>query len=378
VIPCITRCLWFAENMPALWKKTAVTADVHGVLVHFLTGLWTTSTASADPMGLLDMAALDWSDTLLSAVKLNRRQLPALVRPGTVVGEITPAAAKLTGLRAGTPVVAGGGDGQSAGTGTNVFAKGRAYVNLGTALVSGSYGEPYAHHPAFRTLSAVAEKGYIYESCLRSGTFLVNWMAEQMFGARPGKAGPLLDQLTREAARSPIGSKGLVLIPYWSGCMSPYWDSHARGLIAGFTGSHRRGDVFRAVIEGLSLEAVMVADQIAAATEPIDHFVAIGGGARSDLWCQILADVGGRPVARLTTVEASALGAGCAAAKGAGWFATIPQAAAAMAGKPARTFRPKAAAAARYRELAKLQAELWPLLSGWNRRLADFAARNAE
>ena len=113
--------------------------------------------------------------------------------------------------------------------------------------------------------------------------------------------------------------------------------------------------------------------QIAEATSPITHFVAIGGGARSDLWCQILADATGRDVKRLETVEASSLGAACAAAKGAGWFANVPQAAAAMAGKSARTFRPKAKAHTRYQELLAIHAELWPLMSSWNAKRAAFA-----
>ena len=146
ITPCIARCAWFAEHMPAMWKKTAMTAEVHGVLVHFLTGHWHTSTASADPMGLIDMARYDWSDELLAAVDLSRGQLPKLFRPGEQVGEVTAEAAKLTGLKAGTPVIAGGGDGQCAGTGTNVFVKGRAYVNIGTACVSGSAGTDRRAH----------------------------------------------------------------------------------------------------------------------------------------------------------------------------------------------------------------------------------------
>ena len=88
------------------------------------------------------------------------------------------AAAKMTGLKAGTVVVAGGGDGQCAGTGVNVFVNNRAYINLGTAVVSGSFGKSYAWNRAFRTLNAVAEDGYIFESCVRSGTLLINWMVD--------------------------------------------------------------------------------------------------------------------------------------------------------------------------------------------------------
>ena len=373
--PCIARCAWFAENMPAMWKKTAMTAEVHGVLTHFLTGHWHTSTASADPMGLIDMARYDWSDELLAAVGLNRNQVPKLFRPGEVMGEVTPAAAKLTGLKAGTPVAAGGGDGQCAGTGTNVFVKGRAYINMGTACVSGSSGTAYAHAQAFRTLTAVAEEGYIYETCLRTGTFLVNWTVENLFNADPAKNPQIFKQLENEAAASPIGANGIVVMPHWSGSMTPFWDTATRGVIMGLSASQRRGDVYRAILEGVALEQAMMTNlAVEASGQAIDHYVAIGGGSKSDLWCQILADATARDVKRLETAEASSLGAGIAAARGAGWFRTVTGAARAMAGKPVRTFRPRAKACRRYQELLAIYTDLYPAIRDWNARLDAFTA----
>jgi sugar (pentulose or hexulose) kinase len=373
VTPCITRCRWLAKNMPGIWNKTAMTSEVHGVLTHFLTGHWHTSTASADPMGLIDMQHFDWSDELTGAVGLSRSQLPKLFRPGDVMGEVTAAAAKLTGLKAGTPVVAGGGDGQCAGTGANMFEKGRAYLNLGTAAVSGSFGKTYAYHSSFRTMSAVAEEGYIYETAIRTGTFLVNWMVEKMFNVNPVKHPEIFQTLEEEAKHSPIGSNGIALIPYWSGCMTPYWDTQARGMIAGLSGNHTRGDVYRAILEGITLEQVMMTNQVAAATQAIDHYVIMGGGARSDFWCQIVADASGRDVKRLETVEASSLGAAVAAAKGVSWFRTIPDAAAAMSGKPSKTFRPRAKQNKAYTELLAIYRDLWPQVTQWNARLQAFA-----
>ena len=373
VTPCLYRCRWLSTHMPKVWNRTAKTAEVHGVLTHFLTGTWATSTASADPMGLLDVGAYDWSDVLLKAARLRRDQLPKLHRPGEVMGEVTAEAAKLTGLKAGTPVIAGGGDGQCAGTGANTFLEGRAYVNLGTAAVSGSYGRHYAAHRAFRTMMAVGEEGFSFETAIRTGTFLVNWMVERLFNVNPGKDPAIFKALETEAAASPIGAHGLVLVPYWSGVMTPYWDSAARGVIAGLSGNHSRGDVYRALLEGVALEQAMMTNQVADATTPITHFAAVGGGSRSDLWCQILADAANREVKRLETAEASALGAAMAAAKGAGWYNSVPQASAAMSGKPSKTFRPRKKESARYQELLGIYAELWPKLSDWNQKLVDFS-----
>lgn len=373
VLPCLYRMLWMAEHQPDIFAKAARFAEVHGYLVHCLTDEWVTSTASADPMGVLDMRTRTWSVDILAAAGVDPARLPKLARPGTQIGEVSATAAGATGLRAGTPVIAGGGDGQCAGTGAGITAPGRAYINLGTAVVSGSYGLAYAHDRAFRTENAVSDDGYIYEICVRTGTFLVDWMARELFAADPAQQKSILAGLEAEAARSPIGAGGVVLLPYWLGCMNPYWDSYARGVIAGLSGSTKRGDIYRALLEGIALEEAGQTNRVEAVTgSKINKFVAIGGGSDSDLWLQILADASGRPVQRSTTREASSLGAAMAAAKGAGWYASIAEASAAMLSPPVRTFEPEAKAVARYAELSGIHASLWPQLSEWNARLAAF------
>jgi xylulokinase len=376
ITPCLYRMIWLREVEPAVFERGRRLAEVHGYLTFKLTGEWATSLASADPMGVVDMKNRAWSREILEAAGIDPALMLRLVTPGAQSGTITAAAAAATGLKAGTPVIAGGGDGQCAGTGAGVSADhpGRAYVNLGTALVSGSYGTSYARHRAFRTEIAVADEGYIFETCLRTGTFLVDWLTREMLRAEPGRQKESIATLEAEAAASPIGAHGVVVVPYWQGCMTPFWDSAARGVIAGLAGSTRRGDIYRAFLESIALEQATCATSVEQATGTgIDHYVAIGGGASSDLWVQILADATGRAVHRSETVEASSLGAAIAAAKGAGWFSTIAEAGDSMAGKPSRTFTPDAARHARYAELRAIHADLWPAISSWNARLTEFA-----
>jgi sugar (pentulose or hexulose) kinase len=374
VTPCLYRFIWFRENLPEIFGRTHKIAEVHGYLTFKLTGEWATSTASADPMGALDLAQMDWSHEVLDAAGVPLDKMERLVRPGGIMGMVSDKAAGETGLLAGTPVIAGGGDGQCAGAGAGVQTPGRAYVNLGTAVVSGSYGTVYAHGKPFRTMTAVAEEGYIYEMCLRTGTFLVDWVVRDLFQIDPRKEPGIFARLEAEAAASPIGAGGLALVPHWQGCMTPHWDSAARGVIAGLSGFTRRGDLYRAVLEGIALELANNTNlSVAASGVPIDHFVAIGGGAASDFWLQILADATGRDILRSTTVEASSLGAAMAAATGAGWFRSVSDASQAMAGEAVARFRPDTARAARYRELLAIHADLWPTLSAWNARMAAFA-----
>jgi sugar (pentulose or hexulose) kinase len=377
ITPCRTRCLWLAKNEPKVWNRTAKTAEVHGVITHFLTGEWKTSLSSASPMGLLDAKAGDWSDVILKAARLTREQLPQLVPSGDVMGVVTETAAKLTGLAAGTPVIAGGGDGQCAGAGANTFLRGRAYLNLCTAAVSGSYGETYAVDRSFRSLSAVGEKGFSFETAIRTGTYLVTWFVERVFHQNPAKNPGIFKALEEEAKTVPIGSRGLTLIPYFSGIMTPYWDADGRGVLAGLSGSHTRGDIYRALMEGIALEQAMMTNRVAAVTSPIDHFAIVGGGSKSDLWCQIVSDASGRDVKRLETPEASALGAAMAAAKGAGWYKSVAVASAAMSGKPTKTFRPRTKQAKAYEELLSIYQDLWPQMSQWNARMQNFARRQS-
>lgn len=378
VSPCLFRLIWLAEHEPDLFDRTEIVADVHAWLVFRLTGQWATSLASADPFGMVDLRRGDWSDDILHAAGIPRAKLLPLVRPGAPLGSVAATAAAATGLRAGTPVFAGGGDGQCAGTGVAVLQPGRAYLNLGTAVVSGTYGEGYAFDHAFRTETAIAERGYIYETSLRTGTFLVDWLAHEMFGLDPARRREALAALEAEAAASPVGAGGVMLVPYWQGCQTPHWDSAARGIVAGLSGSTRRGDVFRALLEGIALDLAHAMQRAAAATGVVtDHVVAIGGGAASDLWLQILADALAVPLRRSLTTEASSLGAAMAAAKGAGWYPDIAATAAAMASPTARGFEPDPARVARYAELRALHAELWPALADWNRRLRALTERAA-
>jgi sugar (pentulose or hexulose) kinase len=374
VTPCLYRFLWLATNERETWLRADKVAEVHGFLAFKLTGEWSTSTASADPAGALDMERMEWSCDLLSAAETSIDVMPRLYRPGEIMAAVTEAASSATGLRAGTPVVAGGGDGQCAGTGTNVLESGRAYANLGTAVVSGNFATRYATGKAFRTMTAVAEQGYIYEAVLRTGTFLVNWFVQEFLSRDPRSSGDIFKTLEREAAAVPIGANGLIAVPYWGACMTPYWDDNARGVIAGLSDSTKRADVYRALLEGIALELSMITHRIMKESgAAIDHYVAIGGGAASDLWCQILADASGLPVDRLTTVEASSLGAGMAAAKGAGWYRSVGEAAAAMSGKPVARFEPDLKRNRRYAELLAIYEDLWPTISQWNARLTRFA-----
>lgn len=370
IAPVAYRIAWMLRHENELFRRTAMFADVHAYLVWRLTGLFRTSWASADPLGLFDMERQTWSPEVLTALGLSPEQLPLAVRPGTVIGVVNASAAKATTLRPDTPVVAGGGDGQAAGLGVNALDADRGYLNLGTAVVGGIYSREYRIGTAWRTMGSCTGEGYYFETSLRAGTFLIDWFAQQICRAPTDSRG-LLRELESEAAAVPIGSGGLMALPYWGAVMTPYWDPLARGCWVGLSGFHHRGHLYRSLLEGIALEQALVTGMIEDATgRSVKEFTAIGGGAASDLWCQILADATGKSIQRSRTAEASSLGAAICAAVGAGLYTDAVRAAAAMSGGVFRRTLPFSENVRMYADLLGVYRELYPSLRGTFAKLA--------
>lgn len=363
-IPGVNRIYWMQKEEPARHAATAMFADVHAFLTQRLTGTWATSWASADPLGLFDLAAKRWSPEILAAVGIDESRLPRAEAPGRVLATVSAAAAAETGLRAGTPVVAGGGDGQLAGLGCAALAPDTAYLNIGTALVSGIHGDAYLTAPAWRTMGGPTGRGYYYESCLRGGTFTVTWFLDTICAGDATPRDAVLRRLESECARIPPGAQGLLMLPYWQGVMAPHWNAEARGAFVGLSGAHGRAHLFRALMEGLALEQRLSTEAAEARLgRKISRFIAIGGGASSALWRQIFADVTGKPVERSETVEASSLGAAMCAAVGAGWFRDFAGAAEAMAGRIVDVAHPDPGVHAQYDAVHALYLQLYDRLA---------------
>jgi xylulokinase len=293
-----------------------------------------------------------------------------------VIGAVNKSAANLTGLAPDTPVVAGGGDGQAAGLGVNALGGGRAYLNLGTAVVGGIYSREYRIGNAWRTMGSCTGEGYYFETSLRAGTFLIDWFARNICAS--ADATSLLRELEIEAAAIPIGSDGLLALPYWGAVMTPYWDQMARGCWIGLSASHRRGHLYRSLLEGIAMEQALVTGMIEDATGvSVKEFIAIGGGAASDLWCQIMADATGKAILRSRTLEASSLGAAVCAAVGAGLFANAVDAARAMSDKVLRETQASSENYMKYADLLGIYRELYPRLRATFASLARFRSSEA-
>jgi len=329
--PVVYRLVWMKKHEPNLFKRIGMICDVHTYLVWKLTGSFKTSWASADPLGLFDLEKKRWSSVILKALSLKEMQLPEAFRPGTILGNVSNEASRITGLSRHTLIIAGGGDGQAAGLGSSVLSSRRAYLNLGTAAVAGVYGDKYRARKAFRTMSSCSGNGYYYECSLRAGTFAIDWLIRKVLKIDSSESPDIYKQLEREAEHVPVGSDGLLHLPYLCGVMNPYWDVHARGAFIGLSSSHTRGHLYRAILEGIAFEQLFAITSVEKAIGTrVNEFVAIGGGTANTLWCRILADVTGRKILMPENTEASALGVAIAAAVGSGWYSTFREAARGM------------------------------------------------
>ncbi len=377
----ISKIIWLMQYEPALMAQAHKILDVQAFLVHRLTGHFCTSLASADPMGLVDLVNQRWASEVIEGIGLRVDQFAELFAPGTPIGTLHHAGAAATGLPEGLPLIAGAGDGQCAGLGANATGGGRAYLNLGTAVVAGVMSESYPCDRAFRTLYAPVPGSYFAEHVLRGGVFTVGWYMDKFASdlRNPLIQGALSQGpeqiLETAAAKVPPGAQGLMLVPYWNNVMNPYWDPAASGITIGWTGVHGREHFYRAILEGIAFEQRLVGDAMMAVTGSFSEYVTMGGGSKSDLWCQIMADVTGVPVVRSTTTEATCLGAAILAASAIGWYGDVRSAANGMTGVAER-FTPNPATLAIYERLyQEVYKPLFPTLQPLLGRLAELAAR---
>jgi len=363
--PAWYKLLWLKRHEPETIKRTAHVVDVGGYLIQKLTGEWATSWSSADPLGLVDLSSFDYDDSLVTAAGLSRDQLPALIAPGKVAGLLSAAVAEGLGLPADLPVVAGAGDGQSAGLGCNVIGHGRAYLNLGTGVVSGTHTDRYSHALAYRTMGSAVPGAWVLETFIGGGTHNVGWFVDNLAGIDSEKLGLGLstEQLLEAAADAlPPGAEGLLCLPYWTGAMTPYWDGHARGALIGLSGLHGKAHIYRSILEGIALEQRLLSTGAGEATgKPIEEFFVLGGGSKSRLWCRILASTLRQPVRLVREQESTALGAGMLAAAASGLHADIPAAADAMSGVR-DTFDPDPKLSPAYDRLFETYRGIYPAL----------------
>ncbi len=365
VTPSLYKLAWLAEHEPQTLNKAARIVGVHAYLAHAFTGQWVDSRATADSLGLFNMATLTWDDKLLELAGVRRDQLPELGDPASVLGEVRADVAQRWGLPGPIPLVAGCGDGQAAGLGAGVTRPDEGYLNLGTAVVAGVHVPEYRWGRSYRTDAAGMPGHFVLEVVQNSGAYLTDWFRTQLGDSvLSGAPDPHLE---RAASEVPVGSDGLLTLPYWNAVQSPHWDPRARGAMIGFSGAHTRASMYRSVLEGISVETGRNLRALMEDTgTPLTTLRIMGGGQRSVLWRTIMAACIGVPLEMCVNEEVSALGA-AAMAMAVVTDTDVAVRARSMAKRGAVT-EPDTDLTERYAAIAALQGELYD-------RLADFFPR---
>jgi len=317
----LPKILWIKEHEKEVFDNAHKFLLVSDFLTFLLTDEFKTSWASACTTQLLDINKFEWSSKLLEICQIPISKLPATIPPGEVLGTVTKKFSEETTLPEGIPVVAGGGDQQCGGLGTGVTKPGVASLNLGTSVILETFLDSPIIDSQLRYWLRVAcvPRKYAAENGIGGGAYTLKWFKEN-FGqseteiAEKLKISPY-DILMIEAKKAPPGALGLFVVPYWLGAFSPYYDTSARGVIFGFTGSHRREHLIRAIIEGVAYEVRLNLENLEdASKKSVDEIRVYGGGAKSSLWCQIIADICNKKVRVTQTEENTALGAAILAA----------------------------------------------------------------
>lgn len=320
------KLLWVRENEPTLYDKTWKMVHAKDYVAFRLTGELVTDFSDGSSTNLMDIERKEWSQELLDAFEIDRSLLPNLVASTTVTGTVTKEAAIATGLAEGTPVVVGGGDGSCAAVGAGVVHPGEAYNVIGTSSwISTAATQPY-FDPAMQTFNWVHLDPTLYTPCgtMQAAGLSYQWYrdtlcAEDVLEARE-KGVNAYKLIDAEAASAPAGSRDLLFLPYLVGERSPWWNHDASGAFIGLRADTDKGCISRSVLEGVGYNLRVILEALRK-QQPIDEVSMIGGGAKGELWLQILCDIWDSPLGVLRfQEEATSMGAAICAGVGIGVY----------------------------------------------------------
>ncbi len=371
----LPKLLWLKDNEPELWWAAERFLLYEDFFLNRLGGRPVISHCLASRTQMYDLRRGEWAGDILDECGMEPSrlaELPPAEQP--VAGELRPQLAAELGLPEGMMLAYGGHDQACAALGSGTVRAGRASVSTGTAeVVEVALQEP--------TLADVLREGgisvyrhvvpglYVAMTLNQSGGLVLRWFRDELCEAqmqRAAEQGADPYDLILEGA--PDGPTDLMVLPHFSGSGTPHLDTRSRGAILGLSFATDRGAIARAILEGLTFELRLNLELLREGGAHIESMAAVGGGARSDQWLQLKADICRLPIRVPQVTEAACLGAALAAGVAAGGYADFPSAVEAAV-REGRTFEPRQAMADRYEERYALYRELHPTLAPLHRRM---------
>jgi xylulokinase len=317
----LTKLLWVRNHEPEAWKRFRRFLLPKDYVRLRLTGEHAIDVADASGTLLLDVTHRRWSQAMLSATHLEESCVPALFESPEICGKVNAEGANRTGLRAGTPVVAGAGDQAAGAVGMGVVGAGTIHATIGTSGVVFASTDRPAIDPRGRLHTfchAIPGRWHVMGVTQAAGLSL-RWFRDTFGPSTPDAYA----SLTAEAAQAPAGSDGLLWAPYLMGERTPHLDPNARGALAGLTANHTRAHIVRAILEGVAFSLKDTLQIFAEMSVPVCAIRLGGGGARSPLWRQIQADIYEHEVEIVAAEEGAAYGAALLAGVGGGFWPDV-------------------------------------------------------
>ncbi|MCD6507876.1 xylulokinase [Candidatus Poribacteria bacterium] len=326
------KVIWVRQNEPQIFEKAYKMMLPKDYVRFRLTGEIATEVSDAAGTLLFDVPNRRWSREILERLDIPFEMMPPCYESIDICGRISSEVAEMTGLKAGTPVVGGGADNTCSAVGNGIVKSGRVSASLGTSGVVLAHMDEVRYDPKLRTHTfchSVPNKWYIMGVMLSAGGAF-RWFRDALGDSEKEEAQSEgvdpYEILTRKAAEAPVGSEGLIFLPYLTGERTPHGDANAKGVFFGITLRHGKPHMIRAVLEGVTYGMRDSFEIFREIGLPIEQVYATGGGARSELWRQIQADVYNTELVTINIAEGPAFGAAILAGVGAGVYSSIEEA----------------------------------------------------
>ncbi|NIA14910.1 MAG: xylulokinase [Nitrospiraceae bacterium] len=326
------KILWLRDNEPEVYERVKRVLLPKDYIRYELTGEFATDVADASGTLLFDVRNRTWHTELMSMLDIPSDFMPRAYEGPEVTGTLTPGVANATGLPAGIPVVAGGGDQAAGGVGCGIVRTGVISSTVGTSGVVFAFADEVSLDPQGRVHTfchAVPGKWHVMGVVLSAGGSL-RWFRDALcrdeiaVAAETG-ADPY-EYITAAADRAPLGAEGLTFLPYLTGERTPHKDPHAKGAFIGLSLRHDKAHMARAVLEGVAFAMRDSLEIIREMGVPIEQVRASGGGARSEVWRRIQTDVNNAPLVLINVDEGPAYGAALLATVATGMYASVEEA----------------------------------------------------
>lgn len=361
------KIIWYKENMPDVYARTDKILQSNSYIVYKMTGVISQDISQGYGLHCFDMRKGRWDNGVCAALGINRDKLPDIALCHEVIGYITRKAAVSTGLKEGTPVVAGGLDAACGTLGAGVLHPGQTQEQGGQAGGMSICLEEYCADQRLILSFHVVPGRWLLQGGTTGGGGVVRWFDEQ-FGfeekqkaeAAGSSSFALLDELAKTA---PAGSDGLIFLPYMAGERSPIWDDKAKGVFYGLDYSKTRAHMARAVMEGAAFSVRHNIEVAESAGATVGTMRAVGGAANSLFWTQMKADITGKPIEVPASDTATTLGAALLAGIGVGIYRGFEDAVAQTV-KVRRKHEPNTKQKDKYDNGYKTYLELYSTLKG--------------